>query len=124
MIKIESLLNPLSEASLGRHSPPPSPHLSDPHSSKVSKTAAVFVKGEPKGEVRYPPHEVDDDDELVKELIKYRITPSPLRDIKKYPRHIPYNSDKKSFLTRTGREAFEGRSSVARLLFRSHFLIQ
>lgn len=124
MIKIESLLNPLSEASLGRHSPPPSPHLSDPHRSKVSKTAAVFVKGEPKGEVRYPPHEVDDDDELVKELIKYRITPSPLRDIKKYPRHIPYNSDKKSFLTRTGREAFEGRSSVARLLFRSHFLIQ
>ncbi|KAK8255381.1 hypothetical protein HDK77DRAFT_498247 [Phyllosticta capitalensis] len=107
MIKIESLLNPLSEASLGRHSPPPSPHLSDPHRSKVSKTAAVFVKGEPKGEVRYPPHEVDDDDELVKELIKYRITPSPLRDIKKYPRHIPYNSDKKSFLTRTGREAFE-----------------
>ncbi|KAK7509612.1 transcription regulator HTH, apses-type DNA-binding domain-containing protein, partial [Phyllosticta citricarpa] len=107
MIKIQSLLNPLSEASLGRHSPPPSPHLSDVHRQKVSKTAAVFVKGEPKGEVRYPPHEIDDDDELAAELLKYRITPTPLRDIKKYPRHIPYNSDKKSFLTKTGREAFE-----------------
>ncbi|KAK8176038.1 transcription regulator HTH, apses-type DNA-binding domain-containing protein, partial [Phyllosticta citrichinensis] len=107
MIKIQSLLNPLSEASLGRHSPPPSPHLSDIHRQKVSKTAAVFVKGEPKGEVRYPPHEVDDYDDLAAELLKYRITPTPLRDIKKYPRHIPYNSDKKSFLTKTGREAFE-----------------
>jgi hypothetical protein len=31
-------------------------------------------------------------------------------DIAEYARHIPYNSDKKSFQERTGRESFEGES--------------
>lgn len=34
--------------------------------------------------------------------------PEDPQHIVEYPRHIPYNSEKKSFLEKTGRESFEG----------------
>ncbi|KAL1621830.1 hypothetical protein SLS54_005353 [Diplodia seriata] len=116
MMKIESLLNPLGIGHGAIELPPPSPfpsttttprpveqHQQPKPRPKPSKTAAVFVKGKAKGEVRYPPFENIDD----YELHQYRIFPRRLDHIKDYPRHIPYNSEKKSFLAKTGREAFE-----------------
>ncbi|KAF2092183.1 DNA-binding domain of Mlu1-box binding protein MBP1 [Saccharata proteae CBS 121410] len=119
MMKIQSLLNPLSSTDRFNDcwrpaQQTPSPQLSprsvplslqpDLTRPKPSKAAAVFQKSKARGEVRYPPYETVDE-ELLAEQAKYRIY--PLGRIAEYYRHIPYNSEKKSFLAKTGREAFE-----------------
>ncbi|KAF4307356.1 putative apses transcription factor xbp1 protein [Botryosphaeria dothidea] len=112
-MKIQSLLNPLSVENRVDHrsgweepTTPSSPSVTtEPKRQKISKVAAVFVKGKAKGDVRYPPYENVDDPELAAEHRKYQIY--PVDHIRDYPRHIPYNSEKKSFLAKTGREAFE-----------------
>ena len=71
----------------------------------MSKDGAVFSKGKIKGEVRFPPFETLDQRAL-QEIQKYNIY--PFGQIQSYCRHIPYNSEKKSFLEKTGRESFEG----------------
>ncbi|KAG9247818.1 transcription regulator HTH, apses-type DNA-binding domain-containing protein [Calycina marina] len=68
------------------------------------KDGAVFAKGKVKGEVNYPPFE-QFDEETMCEIQKFKVY--PLGDIQNYCRHIPYNSEKKSFLDKTGRESFE-----------------
>ncbi|GIJ92322.1 hypothetical protein Asppvi_011303 [Aspergillus pseudoviridinutans] len=75
-----------------------------PKRPKVAKDAAIFTKAKPRGEVRYPPCE-ERDEELAQKHREFRI--HPMGDIAEYARHIPYNSDKKSFQERTGRESFE-----------------
>ncbi|KAH1709055.1 hypothetical protein KXX23_003067 [Aspergillus fumigatus] len=75
-----------------------------PKRPKVAKDAAIFTKAKPRGEVRYPPCE-ERDEELARMHREFRI--HPMGDISEYARHIPYNSDKKSFQERTGRESFE-----------------
>ncbi|RHZ56396.1 hypothetical protein CDV55_104889 [Aspergillus turcosus] len=75
-----------------------------PKRPKVAKDAAIFTKAKPRGEVRYPPCE-ERDEELARKHREFRIHPAS--DIAEYARHIPYNSDKKSFQERTGRESFE-----------------
>lgn len=77
-----------------------------PKKAKVPKDAAVFIKGKVRGELRYPP------DEFQNEEIRARheeFELHPMGHITEYPRHIPYNSEKKMFLERTGRESFEGK---------------
>jgi len=69
------------------------------------KDGAVFSKGKVKGEVNYAPFE-QFDDETLREIQKFEVY--PLGKIQEYSRHIPYNSEKKSFLEKTGRESFEG----------------
>lgn len=71
----------------------------------MNKDGAIFTKGSIKGEVNYPPFELLDA-ETKSEVHKFRVY--PLGNIQEYPRHIPYNSEKKSFLEKTGRESFEG----------------
>ena len=71
----------------------------------MSKDAPVFSKGKIKGRVEFPPFERLDADSL-RAVRKFKVY--PCEDISKYPRHIPYNSEKKSFLEKTGRESFEG----------------
>lgn len=74
---------------------------------KEAKDAPKFEKGDPKGEILYPPFEPGiEDSELVRQYKKFSIYPKG--DISLYPRHIPYASDKKSFLARTGKAGFEG----------------
>lgn len=120
MISIASLLNPFP-SSFERHrhysSPSPSRHLPE-HSpppvsprkkQKLSKDAAIFAKSKTKGEVRYRPCEVQDD-EIAAEHRKFQLY--PMGKISQYCRHIPYNSEKKSFLEKTGRESFEGRLAL------------
>jgi hypothetical protein len=115
MASIASLLNPLpgpSQLSLPRQSLASSAasmasNIPRPKRPKVAKDAAIFTKAKPRGEVRYPPCE-ERDEELARKHREFRIHPAS--DIAEYARHIPYNSDKKSFQERTGRESFEGES--------------
>ncbi|KAI9672889.1 MAG: hypothetical protein M1829_004439 [Trizodia sp. TS-e1964] len=71
---------------------------------KLTKDAAIFERGELKGTVRYPPYEAENND-LLQQLKMFQVY--PLGKIAEYCRHIPYNSEKKSFLVKTGRESFE-----------------
>lgn len=71
----------------------------------MPKDAAVFTRGKIKGEVNYPPFETFDE-ETLRKINKFSVY--PLGEIQEYSRHIPYNSEKKSFLEKTGRESFEG----------------
>lgn len=112
MASIESLLNPAPElARLSLPSPTLSSSTESPTPSrqkkqKLTKDAAIFTRGKIRGELRYPPCE-DRDEELTKLHREFQI--HPLGSIAEYPRHIPYNSDKKTFQERTGRESFEGK---------------
>ncbi|KAL2408621.1 hypothetical protein ABEF93_005628 [Exophiala dermatitidis] len=71
---------------------------------KICKDAAVFKPGNIRGECRYPPYE-DDDPVLAAKHQMFEVY--PVGNIASYPRHIPYNSEKKLYLERTGRESFE-----------------
>lgn len=73
--------------------------------SKMPKDGAIFKLGKPKGEVRYPPCE-ERDEELLKIHREFKL--HPLGNIADYPRHIPYNSQKKDFHEKTGRDSFNG----------------
>ncbi|KAI1881462.1 hypothetical protein JX265_000288 [Neoarthrinium moseri] len=71
---------------------------------KMAKDAAVFTKGKVKGSVHFYPFERLDDASL-REVQKYQVF--PFGKIQDYCRHIPYNSGKKDFFEKTGRESFE-----------------
>lgn len=58
------------------------------------------------GIVNYLPHEAENNEELLAQHRRFQIYPSG-EISKKGVRHIPYNSDKKDFLEKTGRDAFE-----------------
>lgn len=73
--------------------------------SKMVKDSGSFVKSKPKGMVNFPPFESLDERSLL-EIKRYQIY--PLGKIQEYCRHIPYNSGKKDFYEKTGRESFEG----------------
>jgi len=76
---------------------------------KMTKDGAVFAKGKIKGDVNFSPFE-NLDSKALQETQRYEIF--PLGKIEQYCRHIPYNSEKKSFLEKTGRESFEGRINL------------
>lgn len=79
-----------------------------PKRQKIAKDAPVFSEGNKTiGHVNYPPYEAVSDSELEARHREFRIY--PLGQIgRRGVRHIPYNSDKKDFLEKTGRDAFEG----------------
>ncbi|KAI0457802.1 hypothetical protein F5B21DRAFT_520805 [Xylaria acuta] len=71
---------------------------------KMPKDAAVFTKSKPKGAINFQPYE--DLDEVSLHRVR-RFQVYPLGKIQEYSRHIPYNSGKKDFFEKTGRESFE-----------------
>jgi hypothetical protein len=86
-----------SSARIDRHAP---------SRFKMPKEPVVsFSKSRPKGAVRFPPHE-DLDEMALREVQKFRV--SPFGRIRECCAHIPYNSGKKDFFEKTGRESFEG----------------
>ena len=99
----------------------PSPLTPRPTSStksKPAKDAAVFERRDPKEPVNYPPFECIDDNgvlnradrqELVEKHKQFNLFSGNEGLIRKYTRHIPYNSEKKAF-GKTGREGFERES--------------
>ena len=115
MVPLASLLNPLPPSFERPRKPvkSASPQRIERSSStllsakkqKMSKAAATFVKAEPKGEINYPPYEGQDETiAAAYELFDVK----PVGRICDYPKRIPYNSDKKTFQQRTGRDGFEG----------------
>lgn len=115
MVPVASLLNP-TPPSLERiqHRPTPafknylkqaSPSWAPSKKQKLSKAAATFVKGKPKGEVNYPPYEIQDE-ATAAEHEKFKV--QPIGQIGEYPKRIPYNSEKKTFQKKTGMDGFEG----------------
>jgi hypothetical protein len=115
MAAIHNLLNPMPESesrSFQLPSPSPSSHnteLASPtyprKKQKLCKDVAVFVKGNIHGERRYSAYE-EHDEMLARHHHEHEI--HPLGRIMEYPRHVPYNSEKKSFLEKTQRDGFEG----------------
>ena len=119
-MKIQSLLNPLggdhheyrSSASPTKTNMPRSSatYTSAPKRQKPPRDAPVFTEGSKfKGKINYLPHEAGDDLELVAQHRRFQLY--PMGEIGKYCRHIPYNSEKKDFMAKTGRESFEGTQS-------------
>ncbi|PLN86423.1 hypothetical protein BDW42DRAFT_190013 [Aspergillus taichungensis] len=70
----------------------------------MAKDAPIFNRGRVRGECRFAPCE-HRDAELLRLHREFQI--HPMADIAEFPRHIPYNSDKKSFQEKTGRGGFE-----------------
>ena len=114
MVSVASLLNPVDEDRRGYPNAFPTRYESDSSSlnspppvkkQKMTKDAAVFSRGKVQGEIRYPPCDVLDQ-KVITELQKY--SAYPIGKISEFRRHIPYNSDKKTFMEKTGRVAFEG----------------
>ncbi|KZF25189.1 hypothetical protein L228DRAFT_265664 [Xylona heveae TC161] len=114
MLSVASLLNPITseqgcyhrsgdflEKYNGEISAMPSRPVKK---QKVAKDAAIFAKGKARGQVRYPPFEAVDEESASHHR---RFQMFPMGHIAEYCRHIPYNSEKKSFLEKTGRESFE-----------------
>lgn len=136
MASIESLLNPLPDRTGSKHhheddanisyyhrpsiSSLPDHQMSNTFSQaqaqsqtppnkkpRVAKDAPIFISGSARGEVRYPPWADQVEATLAGEHAKFSIYP-PVEEIAEYPRHIPYSSEKKSLMEKTGRESFEG----------------
>ncbi|KAF3026901.1 hypothetical protein E8E14_015110 [Neopestalotiopsis sp. 37M] len=78
----------------------------------MPKDAAVFTKAKPKGVINFRPFEQLEGSSM-REVQKYQVF--PLGNIQEYCRHIPYNSGKKDFFEKTGRESFEVFQYVFRL---------
>ncbi|RAO66443.1 uncharacterized protein BHQ10_002455 [Talaromyces amestolkiae] len=73
---------------------------------RVAKDAPIFIPGSVRGEVRYRPCADQVEATMMEEHAKFSIYP-PIDEIADYPRHIPYSSEKKSLMEKTGRESFE-----------------
>lgn len=125
MASIASLLNPAPNLFRSDHYPLPTPSPTSSSSTvmlrsprqkkqKMAKDAPIFQRGKPRGDVNYPPQEVR---RFVNELRDFSV--HPFGNIADYPRHIPYNSDKKTFQERTGRESFEGKLLITSLFSHS-----
>jgi hypothetical protein len=118
-MNIHSLLNPSHGVHEGFRSsaspvqtfiPHSGPPIVEPKRQKVPKDAPIFTEGKKTvGIVNYPPYEAGNDQELVAQHKRFQVF--PLGEIQsKGVRHTPYNSDKKDFLDKTGRDAFESGS--------------
>jgi hypothetical protein len=71
----------------------------------MSKEDTTIGNTKINGVVNFPPFE-DLDKATLKDVLKYGV--HRLGQIATSPRHIPYSSEKKDFLGKTGREGFEG----------------
>ena len=118
-MNIQSLLNPYitcdgeDGSRTAEYSPTSAHHSVVPCTSihkrqKIPKDAAIFSEGTKiVGYLNYPPHEEARDEHLAFQHRRYKVF--PIGEIRsKGARHIPYNSDKKDFMDKTGRESFEG----------------
>lgn len=116
MVSVASLLNPAPPSferfrdgatpAFNEYPKQSSPALAPSKKQKMSKAAATFVKGKPKGEINYPPYEIQDE-ATAAEHAKFEV--QPIGRIGEYPKRIPYKSEKKTFQQKTGMDGFEGK---------------
>ncbi|KAI1802189.1 hypothetical protein F4811DRAFT_573180 [Daldinia bambusicola] len=120
MLSLASLLNPAPPGPPINRFPPSPASSSSPTASipdepdilgehvmakqKIPKSAALLPTSRPKGVVNFPPFENLDEASL-RQVRKFRVC--PFGNIQDQSRHIPYNSTKKGFFEKTGRESFE-----------------
>lgn len=126
MLSVSSLLNPSPPGPLP---PPPrflpSPAMSSPGSCYADRAPSPYPdqrpaipklkmakdhpapmsKYKPRGVIKYFPFE-DVDETARREVLRFRV--APFGRIQESCAHIPYNSGKKDFFEKTGRESFEG----------------
>ncbi|KAL8923233.1 MAG: hypothetical protein Q9172_003210 [Xanthocarpia lactea] len=95
--------NPLPSLCSTLCTPESSPHIPHMKRQKLCKDEATFVKGKPQIEVNYWPWEYQDE-KAAAEHRKYKVF--PIGQIAEYCKHVPYRSEKKSFLSKTGLEGF------------------
>lgn len=70
------------------------------------RDSGSFTKtARPRGTIKFHPYE-ELDELSMREIAKFQVT--PFGRIKECCAHIPYNSGKKDFYEKTGRESFEG----------------
>ncbi|OHE94769.1 APSES transcription factor Xbp1 [Colletotrichum orchidophilum] len=122
MLSVSSLLNPSPPGPLPTPRFLPSPAMSSPGTCysdrdqspyldrttvpklKMTKDPSTVSKYKPRGVIKYFPFE--NFDELSRcEVHRFRV--SPFGRIQESCAHIPYNSGKKDFFEKTGRESFE-----------------
>jgi hypothetical protein len=84
--------------------------------STDSASPNTFAKSRPKGPVQFPPFDTDLDPTSLHQVRRFRVHPQ-LTEIGLCCRHIPYNSGKKDFYEKTGRESFEGEFVVESFLW-------
>ncbi|PFH58776.1 hypothetical protein XA68_13218 [Ophiocordyceps unilateralis] len=70
----------------------------------TSRSASRLVRSRTHGPVRFPPHEQVDAGAM-REVARFQI--SQFGQIYQYSQHIPYNSTKRNFYEKTGRESIE-----------------
>ena len=107
-LSIEPRCQLLSPESNFISSESPTPIISN-KKQKVAKDGASFIKTKPKGELRYKPCEEQPGD-LAAEHNAFQVR--PMGSITEYSRHIPYTSEKKTFVGKTGRQSFEGKTTA------------
>lgn len=71
----------------------------------TAKDISGFVKSKAKGTIKFYPFE-NLGDAAMQEIRRFQVY--PFGNIEDFCRHIPYNSGKKDFFEKTGRESFEG----------------
>ncbi|CAK9134646.1 unnamed protein product [Ilex paraguariensis] len=122
MLPLQSLLNPASPKSSPRCSYQPTPALVSasatvrPAASRsrmdarkpVRRSGRSLLKSRTQGPVRFPPFE-DVSAQAMQEIATYQI--SAFGQIQQCSEHIPYNSTKKNFYEKTGREGIEAKKS-------------
>ena len=96
------LLSPINSTFIADASPTPSPRKKQ----KICKDQPVFTRGPVRGRVRYTPCEYDNP---TLSAYHQQFDMFPMEELGAYPRHIPYNSEKKLFQNKTGRDFFEGK---------------
>ena len=119
-MRISYLLNPFCGEKANRSSPEAPARASSlsltvgiPRRQKVPKDAPIFLEGNKTvGHVNFPPFEPGNDPYLLEQHRRFQLYPSG-EISKKGVRHIPYNSEKRDFLDKTGREAFESMSEAS-----------
>lgn len=79
----------------------------EPSASIVSMT-----KSKPLGPINFAPFE-EIDQASYREMCRFRV--SPFGKIRQSCQHIPYNSSKKDFFEKTGRESIEGKGRASPL---------
>ncbi|KAF6829434.1 APSES transcription factor Xbp1 [Colletotrichum plurivorum] len=126
MLSVSSLLNPSPPGPLPPPPPRflPSPAMSSPGSCYADRAPSPYSdqrpaipklkmtkdhpapmsKYKPRGVIKYFPFE-DVDENVRREVLRFRV--APFGRIQESCAHIPYNSGKKDFFEKTGRESFE-----------------
>lgn len=132
MISLSSLLNPVPSEAPDQH-PHPRSHPSPTHSPSTSYSETETVSSvdrpvfsrirardsgritkpaRPRGLITYRPFE-DLDEAAMREVSRFQVI--PFGRIRDSCAHIPYNSGKKDFFDKTGRESFEGMCPLSTL---------